>query len=49
MMEVTKTLAPEQYKVIRGGEAMVAQIVPQMVSSLRFELTFWEDRAGYFA
>ena len=48
MMEVTKTLATDTYEVIRDGETAMVRIVPQMVSSLRFELTFGEDRAGYF-
>ena len=48
MMEVTKTLATDTYEVIRDGETAMVRIVPQMVSSLRFELTFGADRAGYF-
>ena len=49
MMKITQTLAPEKSEVIRGGETTMVQIVPQMVSSLRLNLTFWEDPAGYLA
>ena len=46
MKEVIKTLAPEPYEVLRGGETTKVKIVPQMVSSLRKELTFPEDFKG---
>lgn len=46
MKEVIKTLAPETYEVMRGGETTMIQIVPQIVSSLRKDLTLWEDPAG---
>ena len=46
MKEVVKTLAPETYEVMRGGETTMVQIVPQIVSSLRKDLTLWEDSAG---
>ena len=46
MKEVVKTLAPETYEVMRGEETTMVQIVPQIVSSLRKDLTLWEDPAG---
>ena len=46
MKEVTQTLALERYEVMRTGETTMVQIVPQMISSLRLELTFWETSAG---
>ena len=46
MREVTQTLALERYEVMRTGETTMVQIVPQMISSLRLELTFWETSAG---
>ena len=46
MKEVVKTLAFESYEVKRGGETTMVKIVPQIVSSLRKELTFPEDFAG---
>ena len=46
MKEVIKTLAPETYEVFRGGETTMIQIVPQIVSSLRKDLTLWEDPTG---
>ena len=46
MKEVTQTLAPEKHHVMRDGQTTKVQIVPQMISSLRWELTFWEDSAG---
>lgn len=47
MMKVIQTLAPEKCEVDRGGETTIVQIVPQMLSSLRLNLTFGEDLAGY--
>lgn len=46
MTEVTKTLASNKYDVIRNGETTKVQIVPQMVSTLRLELSFWDEIAG---
>ena len=46
MKDVIKTLAPEKYEVMRGEETTIVQIVPQIVSSLRKDLTLWEDPAG---
>ena len=47
MMKITQTLAPEKREVERDGETTIVQIVPQMVSSLRLDLIFWKDLAGY--
>ena len=46
MKEVINHIAPEPYEVLRGGETTTVKIVPQMVSSLRKELTFPEDFKG---
>ena len=46
MMEVTKTLADKQYQVLRGGETIKVQIVPQLLSSLRLDLKFWQKYPG---
>ena len=46
MTEVTKTLAAKEYAVLRDGETVKVKIVPQLVSSLRLELNFWEKHAG---
>ena len=43
MKEVVKTLAPETYEVMHGGETTMVQIVPQIVSSLRKDLTLWDS------
>ena len=46
MKKVIETLASEVYEVQRGGETTMVKIVPQIVSSLRKELTFPEDFKG---
>ena len=47
MKEITNTLAKKKYIVLRTDETKTMQIVPQIVSTLRLELTFWDDSAGY--
>ena len=46
MKKVTKTLADEKHFLLGDGETTKVQIVPQMVSSLRFDLIFWKNSAG---
>ena len=46
MIEVTNLLATKQYIVKRENETNKVQVVPQMVSTLRKELTFWGDYEG---
>ena len=46
MIEVTKTLADKQYQVKRGAEIIKVQIVPQLLSSLRLDLKFWQNCSG---
>ena len=46
MKEVITTLAPARHEVMRSGETTMVQIVPQIVSSLRLELIFWDNSAG---
>ena len=41
MIEVTKTLAPQEYMVKRRNETKKVQIVPQIASTLRKNLIFW--------
>ena len=43
MFEVTKTLAVQDYIVGRGNETRKVQIVPQLASTLRKDLVFWEQ------
>ena len=43
MIEVTKTLAPQEYMVKRRNETKKVQIVPQIASTLRKDLVFWEQ------
>ena len=47
MIEVTNLLATKQYIVRRGDETHRVQFVPQMVSTLRKKLTFWDDYEGF--
>ena len=47
MIEVTNLLATKQYMVKRENETYKVQVVPQMVSTLRKELTFWGDYEGF--
>ena len=47
MIEVTNLLATKQYMVKRENETNKVQVVPQMVSTLRKELTFWSDYEGF--
>ena len=47
MIEVTNLLATKQYMVKRENETNKVQVVPQMVSTLRKELTFWGDYEGF--
>ena len=47
MIEVTNLLATKQYMVKRENETYKVQVVPQMVSTLRKELTFWSDYEGF--
>ena len=47
MIEVTNLLATKQYMVKRENETYKVQVVPQMVSTLRKELTFWGYYEGF--
>ena len=42
MIEVTKTLAPQEYMVKLKNETKKLQIVPQIASTLRKNLVFWK-------
>lgn len=46
MIAVTKSLALQEYTVIRSGQTHQVQIVPQITSSLRLELIFWNNYTG---
>ena len=47
MIEVTNLLAMKQYIVRRGDETHNVQIVPQFASTLRKQLTFWDNYEGF--
>ena len=43
MMAVTKSLSSDVHPVRIDGETEKVQIVPQIVSTLRFDLIFWPN------
>ena len=55
MMSISKSLADEKFFVVMDGETKSYRIVPQMSSTLRKNLVFWqteknddEDFSKYF-
>ena len=42
MMSITQNLAGETYKTAIDGETQSFRIVPQISSSLRLDLVFWQ-------
>ena len=45
MMEVTNSLSTDFFRIKRGLQTEIVQFIPQIVSTLRRELVFWEDRS----
>ena len=44
MMEVTNSVSTQEYLKKRDRETVKIQFIPQIVSTLRRELIFWEDQ-----
>ena len=42
MMEITENLSEETFKVLINGETQTLKLVPQIASSLRMDLIFWQ-------
>lgn len=48
MIEVTNLLSIKEYIIRRGDETHTVQVVPQIASSLRKQLTFWDNYEGFY-